>query len=75
MNQGKFTGILVITIALLLIAFQNRAPVSTHFLVFSVVMPQIVLIMIAAGLGFVLGLTVAAKSHSGSKSSGGVRGR
>ena len=75
MSQTKFVTLLVITIALLTIAFQNRAPVSTHILFFRVVMPQIVLLLIAAGLGFVMGLTVAAQSKGKGKSSGGSRGR
>jgi uncharacterized integral membrane protein len=75
MSQTKFITLSVITLALLLMAYQNRAPVSTHILFFRVVMPQIVLLLIAAGLGFVMGLTVAAQSKSKGKSSGGSRGR
>jgi uncharacterized integral membrane protein len=72
MSQAKFTTLLITTVAILIIVFQNRAPVSTHFLFFSFVMPQIVLLLIAVGLGFVAGLTVAAQSKS---KGGGYKGR
>ena len=75
MNQAKLTGTLIATVAILLLALQNRALVRTHFLVFSVDMPQIVLLLIVAGLGFILGLTVAAKSGSKGKAAGGYQGR
>ena len=64
MSQAKLMTLLITTAAILLVVFQNRAPVQTHFLFFSVVMPQIVLLLIAVGLGFIAGLTVAAQSKS-----------
>jgi len=73
MSQSKFITLLVTTVILLVVVFQNRGPVHTKFLVFSFVMPQIVLLLIAGGLGFVAGLTVAAQSRS--KGQGGYKGR
>lgn len=73
MSQSKLITLLVTTLVILVVVFQNRAPVATHFLIFSFVMPQIVLLLIAVGLGFVAGLTAAAQSKS--KGQGGYKGR
>lgn len=73
MSQAKFVTLLITTVVILIVVFQNRGPVRTNFLLFSFVMPQIVLLLIAVGLGFVAGLTVAAQSKS--KAKGGYRGR
>lgn len=73
MSQAKFMTLLITTAVILVVVFQNRAPVQTRFLVFSFSLPQIVLLLIAVGLGFVAGLTVAAQSKS--QSSGGYQRR
>lgn len=73
MSQAKFVTLLITTAVTLTVVLQNRAPVRTHFLLFSFVLPQIVLLLIAVGLGFVAGLTVAAQSKS--QGQGGYKGR
>jgi uncharacterized integral membrane protein len=73
MSQTKLVSTLIATAALLIIAFQNRAPVRTRFLVFAIDLPQIVLLLITAGLGFILGLVSASRSASGGKAQAGYQ--
>ena len=59
MKNTKLIGILVITIVLVALLIQNRAPVQTHILMLTVEMPQVLLLLLVAGGGFALGLLVA----------------
>ena len=59
--MSTFKSVLAITVPVLLaiIIFQNTAPVRIRFLLWSVSMPQIVLITITALLGTTLGYLIA----------------
>ena len=52
----KLIAILVLICALAVVALQNRSPVQTDFLLISMEMPQILLLLLTAGIGFALGL-------------------
>lgn len=59
MNNARLIGILVLVFALGAVIIQNRAPVETHFLFITIQMPHILLLVLAIGGGFALGLLVA----------------
>lgn len=59
MNNARLIGILVLVFALGALIIQNRAPVETHFLFITIQMPHILLLVLAIGGGFALGLLVA----------------
>lgn len=59
MNTLKLVLALVLTLALGLLVLQNRQPVETRFLFFTVTMPQIMLLLLTTGGGFCLGLLVS----------------
>jgi len=59
MKKAKLMAILVIVCALVVVIIQNRAPVQAHFLFVAVEMPVILLLVLTAALGFVLGLLAA----------------
>lgn len=59
MNNASLMGILVLVFALGALIIQNRAPVETHFLFITIQMPHILLLVLAIGGGFALGLLVA----------------
>lgn len=59
MKNAKLVTILAITMALGALLIQNRAPVQTRFLMLTVEMPQILLLVLAVGGGFALGLLTA----------------
>jgi uncharacterized integral membrane protein len=52
----QITAIIVLTLFLGALIIQNRDPVETHLLFVSIRMPQILLLMLTSGLGFILGL-------------------
>jgi len=56
----KTAAIVLIIAALAVVIVQNRAPVQTHFLLITIEMPQILLLALTAGGGFVLGLAAPA---------------
>jgi uncharacterized integral membrane protein len=59
MKKVKLAAILALSIVLLLIVAQNTAPVQGYFLWFTAEMPVIVLLLLTAAIGFMLGLIVA----------------
>ena len=59
MKNAKLIAILVLSILLGVVVLQNTGTVETKFLFISVRMPQVLLLLIAAGAGFSLGLLVA----------------
>lgn len=59
MKTAKLIAILVLTVALGIIVIQNSAPIQTRFLFITVEMPQILLLLLIAVVGFCLGLLVA----------------
>ena len=59
MKKAKLIAILVIVCALVVVIVQNRSPVQAHFLFIAVEMPVILLLVLTAALGFVLGLLAA----------------
>lgn len=59
MNTLKLVLVLVLTLALAALVLQNRQPVETRFLFFTVTMPQILLLLMTTGGGFCLGLLVS----------------
>lgn len=64
MKKIKLIAILVLAVVLGAVIVQNRNPVQAHFLMITVEMPQILLLLLSAGLGFILGLLVALVSSS-----------
>lgn len=58
MKKAKPIAILAIVIVLAVVIFQNRSPVQAHFLFITVEMPVILLLVLTAALGFVLGMLV-----------------
>ena len=54
-SQLRLIVVIVIGLAAIILAFQNREPVSTRFLMFEVTMPRIALILLTAVLSFVAG--------------------
>lgn len=65
MRNIKLIGILVLVTALGALIVQNRDPVQTHFLMVTVEMSHILVLLLTAGMGFVLGLLVALFNSSG----------
>jgi uncharacterized integral membrane protein len=59
MKKVKLVAILALSLVLLLIVAQNTAPVQGHFLWFTAEMPAIVLLLLTAAIGFMLGIIVA----------------
>jgi uncharacterized integral membrane protein len=59
MRNAKLVAILILTVLLGIIVLQNRDPVQTRLLLVTVEMPQILLLVLTAGAGFVLGLLVS----------------
>ncbi|MGC8746908.1 MAG: LapA family protein [Candidatus Saccharicenans sp.] len=59
MKTIKLIVLIIVVILLVIIIIQNREPVKTHFLLATVEMPQILLLLITAAAGFVVGLMVA----------------
>ena len=59
MKKTKLIAILVIVCALVVVIAQNRSPVQAHFFLVTVEMPVILLLVLTAALGFVLGLLAA----------------
>lgn len=59
MKKLKIIAILLIIAGLITITLQNRAPVTTHFLLVTFQLPQIVLLGLTALAGFCLGLLVS----------------
>ena len=64
----KLLFILAISLALVLLVVQNRAPVQTHFLWLTAEVPAILLLFLTLAGGFVLGLLVALFVKTGMKS-------
>lgn len=59
MKKVKLIVIVVLVLILGVIIIQNRAPVKTHLLFITVEMPHILLLLITAGVGFVIGILTA----------------
>jgi uncharacterized integral membrane protein len=59
MKTVKLIVIVILVVILGIIIVQNREPVPTHFLLVSVKMPLILLLIITAGAGFVVGVLSA----------------
>ena len=68
MKTAKLIFFLVVSLALMLVAVQNRTSVQGHFLWFTAEVPTILLLFLTAAGGFVLGLLVALFVKSGAKS-------
>ncbi|MDD3619567.1 MAG: LapA family protein [Desulfobulbaceae bacterium] len=47
--------------------FQNRSPVQAHFLFVTVEMPVILLLVLTAALGFILGMLVSFYARPGAR--------
>lgn len=58
MKKLKLIAIICLVAGLITITLQNRAPVTTHFLLVTFRLPQIVLLGLTALAGFCLGLLV-----------------
>ncbi len=70
MKTIERAAILALTLTLGALLIQNRAPVQTHLLMVTVELPRILLLLLATGGGFALGLFVAlvARANSTPKS-------
>jgi uncharacterized integral membrane protein len=60
MKNAKIILIALACILMLVIVFQNTAPVETKLLFVTVTMPRAVLLAVLGGMGFVAGLLTAA---------------
>lgn len=67
MQKNKPIAILVIVCALAVVIFQNRSPVQAHFLFITVEMPVILLLVLTAALGFILGMLVSFYARPGAR--------
>ncbi|MBU1054724.1 MAG: LapA family protein [Proteobacteria bacterium] len=67
MKTIKQVLVLTISIALVLVAVQNTAPIQARFLWFTTEMPVILLLFLTAAGGFILGLIVSLLAKSGTK--------
>lgn len=56
MKTGRLIVLLVLALSLAIIIIQNRGPVQPRFLLFTVEMPHILLLLITACAGFILGV-------------------
>jgi len=65
MKRLKLVSILVISVILALVVIQNTTPVMGRFLWFTAEVPVIVLLLVTAAGGFILGLLVALRVKSG----------
>ena len=59
MKKTKVIAILVIVCVLAVVIVQNHGPVQAHFLFITVEMPVILLLVLTAALGFILGILAA----------------
>lgn len=59
MKNLKLAAILALALALGIIVLQNRDPVETRILFFTVTMPHVLLLALTTAGGFCLGLLVA----------------
>jgi uncharacterized integral membrane protein len=68
-KKVKLGLILIISIGLVLLVVQNTTRVQAHFLWFTAEIPAILLLFLAAGGGFVLGMlvTLLVQRHKKSK--------
>ncbi len=64
-TRSQFRLILMIIVGALavILAFQNRESVVTHFLMFQVTMPRFLLLLVTAGLGFLAGYLAGAHKN------------
>lgn len=54
-SQLRIILVIVIGVLAVILAFQNREPVETRFLMFRMEMPRFVLLLLTTGIGFVAG--------------------
>ncbi len=59
MKKVKIVFIILISVALVLLAVQNTAPIQTRFLWLSAELPAVLLLFLTAIGGFIVGLLVA----------------
>ena len=75
MKGVKLVLVSTLSLALVLIVLQNKAPVQARFLWFTAELPAIVLLFVTAAGGFVSGLLVALLVKSGGTSTPETRRR
>jgi uncharacterized integral membrane protein len=68
MKKAKLVLVLILSLFLVLIVAQNTATVQGHFLWLTAEMPVIVLLLLTAAIGFMLGLIVALFAGNTTKS-------
>ncbi len=54
-GQLRLVVVVLIGLAAIVLALQNREPVETKFLMFAATMPRFALLLLTAGCGFVAG--------------------
>jgi uncharacterized integral membrane protein len=57
-GQLRLVVVVVIGLVAIILAFQNREPVATKFLMFEATMPRFVWLLLTAACGFIAGLLV-----------------
>jgi uncharacterized integral membrane protein len=73
-NTLKVAFLVAISLALALFAIQNRTPIKSHFLWFTVEMPIILPLFLTAAESFLLGLIVALFAKGRRKSKDDIKG-
>ncbi|WP_300464548.1 LapA family protein [Desulfobacula sp.] len=68
MKSIKLVLLLVLVVSLAAVVFQNQAPLQVHFLWLTGEVPGIILMLLTAAAGFIMGITATLLVKHGAKS-------